>query len=49
MRKKGVCIMEKKILFLDLDGTLLTDSKDITPENLAATPQQAQTHRRRTA
>ncbi|MEH2952489.1 Cof-type HAD-IIB family hydrolase [Candidatus Merdisoma sp. JLR.KK011] len=28
--------MEKKILFLDLDGTLLTDSKDITPENLAA-------------
>ena len=28
--------MEKKILFLDLDGTLLTDSKDITEENLAA-------------
>lgn len=28
--------MEKKILFLDLDGTLLTDSKDITPENLEA-------------
>lgn len=29
-------MMEKKILFLDLDGTLLTDSKDITEENLAA-------------
>lgn len=28
--------MEKKILFVDLDGTLLTDSKDITPENLEA-------------
>ena len=28
--------MEKKILFLDLDGTLLTDGKDITPENLVA-------------
>ena len=28
--------MEKKILFLDLDGTLLTDSKDITSENLEA-------------
>ena len=28
--------MEKKILFLDLDGTLLTDSKGITPENLDA-------------
>lgn len=28
--------MEKKILFVDLDGTLLTDTKDITPENLEA-------------
>lgn len=28
--------MEKKILFLDLDGTLLTDAKEITPENLTA-------------
>ncbi len=28
--------MEKKILFIDLDGTLLTDSKEITPENLEA-------------
>ncbi len=28
--------MEKKILFLDLDGTLLTDSKEVTPENLDA-------------
>lgn len=28
--------MEKKILFVDLDGTLLTDSKEITPENLDA-------------
>ena len=28
--------MEKKILFVDLDGTLLTDSKEITPENLEA-------------
>lgn len=28
--------MEQKILFLDLDGTLLTDSKEITPENLEA-------------
>ena len=28
--------MEKKILFVDLDGTLLTDSKEITPENLRA-------------
>ena len=26
--------MEKKILFIDLDGTLLTDTKEITPENL---------------
>lgn len=25
--------MEKKILFLDLDGTLLNDEKEITPEN----------------
>lgn len=28
--------MEKKILFVDLDGTMLTDTKEITPENLAA-------------
>lgn len=28
--------MEKKILFVDLDGTLLTDSKEITAENLDA-------------
>ena len=28
--------MEKKILFVDLDGTLLDDNKNITPENLAA-------------
>lgn len=28
--------MEKKILFLDLDGTLLTDSKGITSENFKA-------------
>lgn len=28
--------MEKKILFIDLDGTLLTDEKEITPENLDA-------------
>lgn len=28
--------MEKKILFMDLDGTLLTDSKDITTENMEA-------------
>lgn len=28
--------MEKKILFVDLDGTLLTDSKEITAENLEA-------------
>ena len=28
--------MDKKILFVDLDGTLLTDSKEITTENLAA-------------
>ena len=28
--------MEKKILFLDLDGTLLNDKKEITEENLAA-------------
>ncbi len=28
--------MEKKILFVDLDGTLLTDSKEITEENMAA-------------
>lgn len=28
--------MEKKILFLDLDGTTLTDKKEITPENLDA-------------
>lgn len=27
--------MEKKILFVDLDGTLLDDNKNITPENLA--------------
>ena len=28
--------MEKKILFLDLDGTLLNDAKEITEENLTA-------------
>ena len=28
--------MEKKILFIDLDGTLLTDTKEITQENLRA-------------
>lgn len=28
--------MKKKILFIDLDGTLLTDEKEITTENLAA-------------
>lgn len=28
--------MDKKILFVDLDGTLLNDRKEITPENLAA-------------
>ena len=28
--------MDKKILFLDLDGTLLNDKKEITEENLAA-------------
>ena len=28
--------MEKKILFVDLDGTLLTDDKEITAENLDA-------------
>jgi len=28
--------MEKKILFVDLDGTLLTDSKEITAENMEA-------------
>ena len=28
--------MEKKILFLDLDGTLLNDRKEITPGNRAA-------------
>lgn len=28
--------MEKKILFVDLDGTLLDDNKDITPGNLEA-------------
>ena len=28
--------MEKKILFLDLDGTLLNDKKEITKENLVA-------------
>ena len=27
---------DRKILFVDLDGTLLTDSKEITQENLAA-------------
>ena len=26
--------MEKKILFIDLDGTLLTDTKEITQENV---------------
>ena len=31
--------MEKKILFIDLDGTLLTDTKEITPENLSAIQQ----------
>lgn len=31
--------MDKKILFVDLDGTLLTDTKDITPENLKAIQQ----------
>ncbi len=29
-------MMEKKILFVDLDGTLLTDKKEITQENLEA-------------
>lgn len=28
--------MDKKILFVDLDGTLLNDQKEITPENLEA-------------
>lgn len=28
--------MDKKILFIDLDGTLLTDDKEVTPENLEA-------------
>lgn len=28
--------MEKKILFVDLDGTLLTDTKEITAENMEA-------------
>ena len=28
--------MEKKILFLDLDGTLLNDAKEITDENQVA-------------
>ena len=28
--------MEKKILFLDLDGTLLNDHKEITPGNRQA-------------
>ena len=28
--------MKKKVLFLDLDGTLLTDNKEVTPKNLAA-------------
>ena len=28
--------MKKKILFVDLDGTLLDDNKDITPGNLEA-------------
>lgn len=28
--------MDKKILFVDLDGTLLNDKKEVTPENLAA-------------
>ena len=27
---------KKKILFLDLDGTLLNDAKEITPGNMAA-------------
>ena len=31
--------MEKKILFLDLDGTLLNDEKEVTPENRAAIDQ----------
>ena len=29
-------IWKKKILFIDLDGTLLTDTKEITQENLRA-------------
>ena len=28
--------MDKKILYLDLDGTLLNDSKEVTPENMEA-------------
>lgn len=28
--------MNRKILFTDLDGTLLNDKKEITPENQAA-------------
>ena len=31
--------MEKKLLFLDLDGTLLNDKKEITPGNRAALEQ----------
>ena len=37
VRKDGTAgPMEKRILFLDLDGTLLNDSKQITPGNRAA-------------
>ncbi|MCI8418725.1 MAG: HAD family phosphatase [Lachnospiraceae bacterium] len=34
--------MEKKLLFVDLDGTLLNDNKEITPENRAAMEQAIQ-------
>ena len=38
--------MEKKILFLDLDGTLLNDQKEITPGNRRAMDEAlAQGHR----
>ena len=33
---RSIADMEKKILFIDLDGTLLTDTKEITQENLRA-------------
>ena len=35
-RKRGTLFMEKKILFVDLDVTLLTDTKQITEENMKA-------------